>query len=130
MIPDFCVCGIFEVSPSIVSDIYLFCCSPIVISYCVFAKKRFLFIEEKEQKKKIRSKSIRRIVRHCQNRRRAKPLVVKNGTRDKIIRSVINGRITLRSTHQEFITIHFESNFANNHLKSFFVFIFLLIRFH
>ena len=78
---------------------YYIVCSP---------KNTFVFIEENEQKKKIRSKSIRRIVRHCQNRRRAKPLVVKNGTRDKIIRSVINGRMTLRSTHQEFVTVRFD----------------------
>lgn len=48
MCRDFCVCGKFEVSPSIVSDIYLFRCRPIVISYCVFAKKKNLFYQIKE----------------------------------------------------------------------------------
>ena len=54
---DFCVSGKFEVSPSIVNDIYLFCCSPTVILYCVFAKKEISFyrreIKEKENPFKI-----------------------------------------------------------------------------
>ena len=48
---DFCVFGKFEVSPSIVSDIYLFCCSSIVISYCVFAKKEISFYRRERTEK-------------------------------------------------------------------------------